>query len=51
MGAPSPLGTTASNLLSNGDDVYVTVRISLDLKKHVAPISSTPIEVATTTAP
>ena len=47
MGAPLPLGTTASNLVSSGDDVYVTVRISIDMKKHIAPISSTPIAVAT----
>ena len=43
MGTPLPLGLTAGSLLSQGDDVYVTVRISIDTKRHVAPISSTPI--------
>ena len=43
MGAPLPLGLTASSLLSNGSDVYVTVRITIDKKSHIAPIASMPI--------
>lgn len=43
MGAPLPLGLTASSLLTNGSDVYVTVRITIDSSKHIAPLSSVPI--------
>ena len=43
MGVPLALGVTASSVLANGDDVYVTVRVTIDAKKHVAPISSNPI--------
>ena len=47
MGVPLSLGLKASNVFSNSDDVYITVRISVDRKKHVAPISSKPIAPAT----
>ena len=43
MGTPLPLSMRANSLLEDGSDVYVTVRISIDKKKHVAPISSQPI--------
>ena len=43
MGVPLPLSLTASSILSNGGDVYVTVRTTVDKKKYVAPISSTPL--------
>ncbi len=43
MGVPLPLDLTASSILSNGGDVYVTVRTTVDKTKHVAPISSTPL--------
>ena len=39
MGVPLPLGLTASSVLTNGGDVYVTVRINVDKKRHVAPIA------------
>ena len=44
MGAPLPLLCTASNFLGNNSDVYVTVRIGIDAKKHVAPIATIPQE-------
>ena len=47
MGAPLPLGLTASSLLSNGSDVYVTVRITIDSSKHIAPLSSKAMPTST----
>ena len=46
MGAPLPLRTILSNVFQAGSDVYVTVRISIDSSKHIAPISSQPISQA-----
>ena len=47
MGAPLPLGLTASSVLSNGSDVYVTVRITIDSSKHVKPLATnTPLSSA-----
>lgn len=43
MGTPLKLTMAASSILEDGSDVYVTVRVSVDKKKHIAPISSTPI--------
>ena len=43
MGVPLAIGLTAGSVLANGEDIYVTVRVLIDVKKHVAPISSAPI--------
>ena len=53
MGVPLPLGVTMSSVCDPGADIYVTVRVIVDKKKHVAPISSTPAPVrpAQTAAP
>lgn len=40
MGAPLPLGLTASSVLCQGSDVYVTVRITIDSSKHVKPLAT-----------
>ena len=45
MGVPLPLGVTVSSVLEPGADIYVTVRVIVDKKKHVAPIASTPAPV------
>ena len=42
MGAPLPLTLTASSVLSQGSDVYVTVRITIDSTKHVKPLATNP---------
>lgn len=52
MGSPLPLKQTLSTIFTQGSDVYVTVRVSIDSKRHVAPISTTPVSSkAATTAP
>ena len=43
MGVPAPLAASASSLFSANSDVYVTVRVTVDAKRHVAPISVTPV--------
>ena len=43
MGTPLKLSMGASSILEDGSDIYVTVRVSVDRKKHIAPISSKPI--------
>lgn len=46
MGAPLPLGLSASSILSEGTDVYVTVRITIDSSKHVKPLATSTPSVA-----
>ena len=43
MGVPAPLGLAASSIFCEGSDVYATVRVTVDSKRHVAPISSAPV--------
>ena len=43
MGAPLPLAATCASVFSNASDVYVTVRVTVDKKSHVAPIASNPL--------
>ena len=47
MGVPLPLNMTASSVLSNGSDVYVTVRITIDSSKYVKPLATTTATVST----
>ena len=51
MGAPLPLGLTASSLLTNASDVYVTVRITVDTSKHVAPLGTITTSAAAASGP
>ena len=51
MGVPLGLALIASSVLENGSDVYVTVRVTIDRKKHVAPISTAPVSAPATAAP
>ena len=51
MGTPLPLGQAVSSVFANGSDVYVTVRVSIDTKRHVAPISTTPVAAAALLTP
>jgi len=51
MGVPLPLGLTAGSIFANGSDVYATVRVSVDSKRHVAPISSIPKSSGSLAAP
>lgn len=43
MGVPLPLGLALGSIVTSGSDVYATVRVTVDKKKHVAPISSSPV--------
>ena len=42
MGVPLPLGLAAGSIFTSGSDVYATIRVTVDVKRHIAPISSTP---------
>lgn len=46
MGVPLPLKLNVSSIFSHGSDVYATIRVTVDAKRHVAPLSSTPVAVA-----
>ena len=43
MGVPLALGITASSIFAEGSDVYATVRVTVDKKRYVAPLSSNPV--------